>query len=73
LYHLCGAGAVRRDIPARGNGTLTELRKQAMRCCVSYPRSDLEVETQDEDEVYELNLVDTLARAKSEQFALDEE
>jgi len=54
LYHLCGAGAVRR-IPARGNGALTELRKQGYALlCVSYARSDLEVETQDEDEVYEL-------------------
>jgi len=38
--------------------------------CVSYARSDLEVETQDEDEVYEPNLVDILARAKSGQVYL---
>jgi len=53
--------------------TLTELRKGYALLCVSYPRSDLEVETQDEDEVYEPNLVDTLARAKSELATLDEE
>ena len=36
-------------------GLSPELRKQGYALlCVSYPRSDLEVETQDEDEVYEL-------------------
>lgn len=32
--------------------------------CVSYPRSDLEVETQDEDEVYELQFGQYFARGK---------
>lgn len=36
-------------------GLSLELRRQGYALlCVSYPRSDLEVETQDEDEVYEL-------------------
>jgi len=36
-------------------GLLPELRQQGYALlCVSYARSDLEVETQDEDEVYEL-------------------
>ncbi len=36
-------------------GLSPKLRKQGYALlCVSYPRSDLEVETQDEDEVYEL-------------------
>lgn len=36
-------------------GLSPELRQQGYALlCVSYPRSDLEVETQDEDEVYEL-------------------
>jgi ferredoxin len=36
-------------------GLSPDLRKQGYALlCVSYPRSDLEVETQDEDEVYEL-------------------
>lgn len=36
-------------------GLSPELRDQGYALlCVSYPRSDLEVETQDEDEVYEL-------------------
>ena len=32
--------------------------------CVSYPRSDLEVETQDEDEVYEMQFGRYFARGK---------
>ena len=42
--------------------------------CVSFPRSDLEVETQDEDEVYELQFGRYFARGKV-QFGLplDEE
>ncbi len=32
--------------------------------CVSYPRSDIEVETQDEDEVYELQFGRYFARGK---------
>lgn len=36
-------------------GLSPELRKRGYALlCVSYPRSDIEVETQDEDEVYEL-------------------
>lgn len=36
-------------------GLSPELREQGYALlCVSYPRSDIEVETQDEDEVYEL-------------------
>jgi ferredoxin len=36
-------------------GLSTELKQKGYALlCVSYPRSDLEVETQDEDEVYEL-------------------
>ncbi|HBE49680.1 MAG TPA: ferredoxin, partial [Cyanobacteria bacterium UBA11369] len=36
-------------------GLSPELRRKGYALlCVSYPRSDLEVETQDEDEVYEL-------------------
>ncbi len=37
--------------------------------CVSYPRSDLEVETQDEDEVYELQFGRYFAKGKV-QFGL---
>lgn len=39
-------------------------RKGYALLCVSYPRSDLEVETQDEDEVYELQFGRYFARGK---------
>jgi len=42
--------------------------------CVSYPRSDLEVETQDEDEVYELQFGRYFGRGKVKAgLPLDEE
>ncbi len=42
--------------------------------CVSYPRSDLEVETQDEDEVYELQFGRYFAKGKVKfGLPLDEE
>jgi len=42
--------------------------------CVSYPRSDLEVETQDEDEVYEMQFGRYFARGKVKfGLPLDEE
>lgn len=42
--------------------------------CVSYPRSDLEVETQDEDEVYELQFGRYFAKGKVQLgLPLDEE
>lgn len=42
--------------------------------CVSYPRSDLEVETQDEDEVYELQFGRHFAKGKVRfGFPLDED
>lgn len=42
--------------------------------CVSYPRSDLEVETQDEDEVYELQFGRYFARGRVRRgLPLDEE
>ena len=46
-------------------GISPELKKQGYALlCVSYPRSDLEVETQDEDEVYELQFGRFFARGK---------
>lgn len=46
-------------------GISPELRKQGYALlCVSYPRSDLEVETQDEDEVYELQFGRYFGRGK---------
>lgn len=46
-------------------GLSPELRKQGYALlCVSYPRSDLEVETQDEDEVYELQFGRYFAKGK---------
>lgn len=46
-------------------GLSPELRQQGYALlCVSYPRSDLEVETQDEDEVYELQFGRYFARGK---------
>ena len=46
-------------------GLSHELRKQGYALlCVSYPRSDLEVETQDEDEVYELQFGQYFGRGK---------
>ncbi len=42
--------------------------------CVSYPRSDLEVETQDEDEVYELQFGRYFGKGKVQRgLPLDEE
>ncbi|MBW4563825.1 MAG: 2Fe-2S iron-sulfur cluster binding domain-containing protein [Mojavia pulchra JT2-VF2] len=46
-------------------GLSPELRRKGYALlCVSYPRSDLEVETQDEDEVYELQFGRYFARGK---------
>ena len=46
-------------------GLSPELREQGYALlCVSYPRSDLEVETQDEDEVYELQFGRYFAKNK---------
>ena len=46
-------------------GLSPELKKQGYALlCVSYPRSDLEVETQDEDEVYELQFGRYFAKGK---------
>jgi ferredoxin len=46
-------------------GLSPELRRKGYALlCVSYPRSDLEVETQDEDEVYELQFGRYFAKGK---------
>lgn len=46
-------------------GLSPELRQRGYALlCVSYPRSDLEVETQDEDEVYELQFGRYFAKGK---------
>ena len=46
-------------------GLSPELRRQGYALlCVSYPRSDIEVETQDEDEVYELQFGRYFGRGK---------
>ncbi len=46
-------------------GLSPHLRRQGYALlCVSYPRSDLEVETQDEDEVYELQFGRYFGRGK---------
>ncbi|MBD2164151.1 2Fe-2S iron-sulfur cluster binding domain-containing protein [Calothrix membranacea FACHB-236] len=46
-------------------GLSPELRRKGYALlCVSYPRSDIEVETQDEDEVYELQFGRFFARGK---------
>jgi ferredoxin len=51
-------------------GLSPELRRQGYALlCVSYPRSDLEVETQDEDEVYELQFGQYFGKGKV-QFGL---
>jgi len=56
-------------------GLSPELRRQGYALlCVSYPRSDLEVETQDEDEVYELQFGRYFARGRVKAgLPLDEE
>ncbi len=56
-------------------GLSHELRKQGYALlCVSYARSDLEVETQDEDEVYELQFGQYFGRGKVKVgLPLDEE
>lgn len=51
-------------------GLSPELKQQGYALlCVSYPRSDLEVETQDEDEVYELQFGRYFAKGRV-QFGL---
>lgn len=46
-------------------GLSSELKEKGYALlCVSYPRSDLEVETQDEDEVYELQFGRHFAKGK---------
>jgi ferredoxin len=46
-------------------GLSPELRRKGYALlCVSYPRSDIEVETQDEDEVYELQFGRYFARGR---------
>ena len=56
-------------------GISPELKKQGYALlCVSYPRSDLEVETQDEDEVYELQFGRYFAKGRVKfGLPLDEE
>lgn len=56
-------------------GLSPELKKQGYALlCVSYARSDIEVETQDEDEVYELQFGRFFARGKVRAgLPLDEE
>ena len=56
-------------------GLSPELRKKGYALlCVSYARSDLEVETQDEDEVYELQFGRFFAKGKvREGLPLDED
>jgi ferredoxin len=56
-------------------GLSPHLRKQGYALlCVSYPRSDLEVETQDEDEVYELQFGRYFGKGKIKRgLPLDEE
>ena len=56
-------------------GLSQELREKGYALlCVSYPRSDLEVETQDEDEVYELQFGRYFAKGKVKfGLPLDEE
>lgn len=56
-------------------GLSPELRKKGYALlCVSYARSDLEVETQDEDEVYELQFGQYFARGRVRKgLPLDEE
>ena len=56
-------------------GLSPEVRAQGYALlCVSYPRSDLEVETQDEDEVYELQFGRYFGRGKVRAgLPLDEE
>lgn len=56
-------------------GLSLELQKQGYALlCVSYPRSDLQVETQDEDEVYELQFGRYFGRGKvTVGLPLDEE
>ncbi len=56
-------------------GLSPHLRKQGYALlCVSYPRSDLEVETQDEDEVYELQFGRYFGKGKIRRgLPLDEE
>ncbi len=56
-------------------GISPELKKQGYALlCVSYPRSDLEVETQDEDEVYELQFGRYFAKGRVRfGLSLDEE
>lgn len=56
-------------------GLSPNLRKQGYALlCVSYPRSDLQVETQDEDEVYELQFGRYFGRGKVKRgLPLDED
>ena len=56
-------------------GLSAELQRQGYALlCVSYPRSDLEVETQDEDEVYELQFGRYFGKGKVRRgFPLDED
>jgi ferredoxin len=56
-------------------GLSLELQRQGYALlCVSYPRSDLEVETQDEDEVYELQFGRYFGKGKVRRgLPLDEE
>lgn len=56
-------------------GLSAELQRQGYALlCVSYPRSDLEVETQDEDEVYELQFGRYFGKGKVKRgLPLDEE
>lgn len=62
----CAVRVVSGDIyQPEAIGLSPHLRRQGYALlCVSYPRSDLEVETQDEDEVYELQFGRYFARGR---------
>lgn len=62
----CAVRVLRGEIyQPEAMGLSQKLRDQGYALlCVSYPRSDLEVETQDEDEVYELQFGRYFAKGK---------
>ncbi|AFZ18096.1 2Fe-2S iron-sulfur cluster-binding protein [Allocoleopsis franciscana] len=67
----CAVRVIRGEVyQPEAMGLSPNLRDQGYALlCVSYPRSDLEVETQDEDEVYELQFGRYFAKGKV-QFGL---
>ena len=62
----CAVRVIKGDLyQPEAMGLSTELQKKGYALlCVSYPRSDLVVETQDEDEVYELQFGRYFGRGK---------